>query len=267
MSFNNPTLRTPYSASLSGKAGLLEETLAILRLVAEGQDVEAVRAAVLEGDLLGKATHENRLSIWHKVHERYLTDWARAQQIAQMVSLQVERNAMSLLLFYEFCRSESILHEAVVGPVYGRFAAGFTGMEVSDLQTWLDTNEDAHPEVKRWSPQTRKKVLSNILTILRDFGLMSGTARKTFQSIYVPLPIFGYILYCLHDTPQPPGPRGVTTSPDWRLLFLDEDEVVALLDEATAAGYCSFKHQGEVMTLTLNWPNMEAYLGHFARQV
>jgi len=33
--------------------------------------------------------------------------------------------------------------------------------------------------------------------------------------------------------------------------------VVVLLDEATAAGYCTFKHQGGVHTLDLRYPPPE----------
>jgi len=158
-------------------------------------------------------------------------------------------------------------HDAIIGPVFGRFSGGFTGVEISDLQTWLDSVEADHLEIRRWSPQTRKKVLSNILTVLRDFGLMAGTARKVFQPVYLPLPVFGYVLYRLHDVPQLPGPRGVISAPDWRLFFQDEEDVIALLNEAAAAGYCTFKRQGDVMTLDLRWSTREAYVAAIAGQV
>jgi len=256
-----------YSASLSGKAGLLEETLTMLRLVSAGDDLDAVRAAIVEGDLLRKATYENRLSVWHKLHERYLVDWPRAVSLATMVAASLDNNSARLLIYYEFCRSEAILYDAIVGPVYERFNAGFSGIEIGDLQTWLDSAENRHPEIQRWSPQTRKKVLSNILTVLRDFGLMTGTARKNFERVYLPLSVFGYVLYRLHTAPQPPGPLGVVTSLDWRLFFQDEGDVVDLLDEATTVGYCTFKRQGEVMALALRWPDTEAYVAAITGKV
>ena len=261
------SVKQPYSASLSGKAGLLDETLTTLGLVVNGSDLEAVRAAIVEGDVLGKATHENRLSVWKKIHERYLTNWPQAVLLAKMVTASPDYNSARLLIYYEFCRSEPILYDAIVGSVYEQFSAGFTGVEISDLQTWLDSVETDHPEIRRWSPQTRKKVLSNILTVLRDFGLMAGTAHKVFQPVYLPVPVFGYVLYRLHDAPQPPGPRGVISASDWRLFFQDEEDVIALLDEAAAAGDCTFKRQGDVMTLALRWLNTEAYVAAIAGQV
>ncbi len=262
-----PSMNHLYSASLSGKAGLLAETLTVLQLIAKGNDLNAVRAAVVEGDSLGKATHENRLSIWSKIHERYLTHWPQAVLLARAVAATSDSNLARLLIYYEFCRSEPVLYDAIAGPIYTRFSAGFSGVEIGDLQTWLDTVEDSHPEVKRWSPQTRKKVLSNVLTVLRDFGLMAGTAHKMFQSVYLPLPVFGYVLYRLYDAPQPPGPRGVISALDWHLFFQDEEDVIALLDEAAAADYCTFKRQGDVMTLALRWLNTEAYVAAIAGKV
>ena len=256
-----------YSAGLSGKAGLLEETLIVLQRVAEGQSDEELRASILESDLLAKASHLNRRSVWEKIRHRYLSSSSNALRLAKMVMAVSGRTSKGLLVYYEFCCSEPVLFDAIVGPVYERFSSGFSSVQISDLQTWLDQVAPSHPEIEKWSPQTRKKVLSNILTILRDFGLMTGTAHKEFCRIHLPLPIFGYVLYRLYDSDYPPGPRGVIAAPEWQLFFQDESDVVTMLEEATTAGYCTFKKQGEVMTLTLTWPNSEAYVEAIARQV
>jgi hypothetical protein len=254
------SLSTTYSAGLSGKASLIDETLTVLRLVAEGQSLADIRAAVLDSDVLGKATQANRRSVWARIHQRYLADWSKACRLAALVNSLDDRNAGNLLIYSEFCLSDQVLFDAITGPIYERYESGFTGVEIDDLQTWLDSVEPAHPEVRKWSPQTRKKVLSNVLTVLRDFGFMSGVARKSFQPIYLPLPVFGYMLYRLSETSPMAGPRGVVAADSWRLFFLDEDDVLRLLGEATSAGYCTYKRQGDVMTLELTWPNLEAYV-------
>ena len=110
-------------------------------------------------------------------------------------------------------------------PVYDRYEAGFSGIEIADLQTWLDVDSTKHPEVNDWSPQTRKKVLSNILTVLRDFGLMTGVNRKTFERIYVPVVLAGYILYSLKTSLEQFGPRPVIEAPDWKLFFLWTNQI------------------------------------------
>ena len=259
-----PEIDSPYTTGLSGKAGLVKETVTALRLIAKGFTEDAVRAAFLEEDILGKDTYENRLSIWKKIHQRYLGNWNRAILLSRIISEENLGNT-KLFLYYEFCKVESILYDAIVSPICSRFAAGFNGVEISDLQAWLDNVETEHPEVTNWSPQTRKKVLSNILTVLRDFGLMSGVNRKSFEQVFVPASLAGYVLYSLQESLEKFGPRTVIESPDWRLFFLDESDVVTLLKELSHEGHCRFQKQGEVMTLDLKWPNLEGYVETITR--
>lgn len=261
------TVSSKYTSTLSGKAGLVEETFAVLRQVAHGVDKEALRTAVIEQDLLGKDTHHSRTAVWDKLNARYLADWQRAAHLAQLIAWIGDRAAAGLLLYYEFCLSDTLLFDAVTCLAYPRYAAGFSGLEISDLQAWLDEQEPEHPEICDWSPQTRKKALSNVLAVLRDFGLMSGVNRKTFQNVYLPTPVAGYVLYRLHQARPSLGPRGVLEAAEWRLFWQAEEDVLAVLGELDAAGYCTFKRQGEMMMLSLTWPDLEACIANITGKV
>jgi hypothetical protein len=255
-----------YTTGLSGKAGLVEETFTALRMISDGKDKEAVRFAFLQEDILGKDTHESRLSIWKKINQRYFGDWKRVQALSKLVTT-LPYDTARFLIYYEFCRSEPILYDAITTVAYKRFANGFNGVDIGDLQAWLDSLLESHPEVNDWSPQTRKKVLSNVLTVLRDFGWMSGVARKTFERVYVPPILAGYVLYSLKGSLDQFGPLSVIESSDWRLFFLDEGDIVSLLKELTHEEHCTFHKQGEVMSLDLKWQNLEEFVNAITRQV
>ena len=256
----NVNTLTKYSAALSSKAGLVDETLAALRIVVGGKSEDELRFAFLQEDLLGKDTHENRLTIWKRLHQRFFVDWRRTTLLAGMTAWVANYDHARLFIYYDFCLSEPILHDAVTNPVYERFANGFSGIEISDLQTWLDSMQTEHPEVNDWSPQTRKKVLSNVLTVLRDFGLMSGVSRKKFERVFVPVSLAGYVLYSLKERIDRFGPLTAIDAPDWRLFWLDRGDVINLLKELTREGYCVFQKQGEVMTLDIKWQSLEEYV-------
>lgn len=249
-----------YTATLSSKAGLVEETLAALRLVSDGKSEDDLRFAFLQEDLLGKDTHENRLTIWKRLHQRFFVNWKRTVTLAKMVNWVSNFNYARLFIYYDFCISEPILFDAVTKPVFNRFSNGFSGIEISDLQAWLDSIQIEHPEVSEWSPQTRKKILSNVLTVLRDFGLMSGVSRKKFERVFMPTSLAGYILYSLKDRLDQFGPFAVIDASDWQLFWLDQSDVLNLLKELTREGYCIFQKQGEIMTLNLKWQSLEAYV-------
>ena len=251
------TADVQYSSMLSGKGALLDETLAVLRQIDRGHSLDQVRAMVMDRDLLSKVTMRTREAVWKNIHARYLADGDHAHILARMVAHAPDRQTERLVLFYELCRSTPILRDTTIHCIYPRYAAGYSGIDKTDIQAYFDKIAVEHPELTAWSPQTRDKVVSNILTILRDFGLLEGSQRKQFSRLYVPLPAFVYVLYRLADdgiiTPQE-----LLKVEDWRLFFLEPDDVVALLDEATAVGHCTFKHQGDIYTLDLHYPSLEA---------
>ncbi len=211
----------------------------------------------MDDDLLDKMTLSTRESVWKHIHVRYLNDVNHARTLARLVTHAPDQQTGRLVLFYELCRSLPIVCGTTIRCVYPRYVAGYSTIAKSDIQRYFDDIVGEHPELKEWSSQTREKVVSNILTISRDFGLLKGAQRKHFSRLYVPLPAFVYILYRLAGD-------GLITSQellgveDWRLFFLEQADVVTLLDGATAAGHCTFKHQGDVYSLELHYPSLEA---------
>ena len=211
----------------------------------------------MDHDLLAKTTMSTRQSVWKHIHTRYLTDGDHARVLARMVVHAPDHQTERLVLFYELCRSSSILRDTTIYCVYPRYAAGYSSIDKTDIQGYFDDIAVAHPELTAWSPQTRDKVVSNILTILRDFGLLEGSQRKQFSRLYVPLPAFVYVLYRLAEDGLT-TPQEILDVEDWRLFFLEPADVVTLLDETTAAGHCTFKHRGDIYSLDLHYPSLEA---------
>jgi hypothetical protein len=255
-----------YSSTISGKGSLIEETLAVLQEIDQGHSPEQVRAMVIEDDLLGKMTRSTRESVWDNIHSRYLSDGNRASTLARMVVHAPDRQTRSLVLFYEFCRSSPLLSDVTIECVYPRYSAGFTGIDKTIIQQFFDEIATDHPELAEWSPQTRGKVVSNILTILRDFGLLHGAQRKQFSRLYVPLPAFVYVLYRLSDDGIAVARQMIAAS-DWQLFFLEQGDVIRMLEEATASGHCTFLHRGDIFALDLAYPSLEACVAALTEKV
>lgn len=246
-----------YSSMFSGKGSLLDESLAVLEQLAQGHTLSEVKAMVMQEDLLGKTTFSTRESTWDHIHTRYLSEANRAALLARMVANAPDRQTQRLALFYEMCRSLPIVYDTVIGCVYPRYAAGFSAIDKGDIQAYFDGIAIEHPELAGWSPQTREKVVSNILSSLRDFGLLEGTQRKQFIHVYVPLPAFVYVLYRLAGDGMATA-REVINALDWRLFLLEPDDVIGLLEEATTAGHCTFKRRGDILSLDFTYPSLEA---------
>ena len=248
---------TVYTSNLSRKGALLDETLVVLGQSHAGVSLETIRARILDEDLLQKTTRVTRQGIWEEIRGRYLTDDRILAPLARMVTRSQHHATARLVLFFEFCQSEPLLRDTVQQYIHPRYLSGFSGVGKSDIQKFFDELSLEHPEITDWSPQTRGKVVSNILSILRDFGLLEGTQRKTFARLYVPLPAFVYVLYRLRDQGLVAAPA-IVEADAWRLFLLEREDVIELLEESTAEGHCVFKHQGDVMDLEWAYPNLEA---------
>jgi hypothetical protein len=242
---------------LSGKGSLLDESLLVMQQLAQGRAVHEVKSMVMEEDLLGKATASTRASSWDHIHIRYLSPGSPTQALARMVAHAPDRQNQRLVLFYELCRSLPIVHDSVIDCVYPRYAAGYSELDASDIQAFFDAVSQDHREISTWSPQTRSKIVSNILSILRDFGLLEGTQRKRFVRLYVPLPAFVYVLYRLAGDGLTPAAELIAAD-DWKLYLLEREEILALLEEASAAGHCTYKRRGDIQSLDLTYPSLEA---------
>ena len=177
-----------------------------------------------------------------------------------------ERQTKKLVLFYELCQSTPILRDTTIRCVYPRYTAGYSAISKGDIQSYFDDIVPEHPELTEWSPQTRDKVAGNILTTLRDFGMLEGTQHKRFDRMYVPLPAFVYVLYRLMEN-GPVTPHCLLNTDDWQLLFLDQSDIVSLLDEAAVAGHCTFRHRGDIYTLDLRYPSLEVCVEALATEV
>ena len=255
-----------YSSMLSGKGALLNETVAVLAQIDDGRSIDQVRTMVMDHDLLSKITLLTRWSVWKQIHVRYLSDGERARVLARMVVHAPDRQTERLVLFYELCRSSPILHDTTIRCVYPRYAAGYSGIDKTHIHQHFDDISAEHPELMEWSPQTRDKVASNILTIARDFGLLEGAQRKQFSHLYVPLPAFVYVLYRLAGDGLT-TPREILEAEEWRLFLLESADVMTLLDEATKAAHCDFKHRGDVHTIDLHYPSLEVCVEVLTGQV
>ena len=79
--------------------------------------------------------------------------------------------------------------------------------------------QSAHPEVDNWSHSTREKLSRNVLTSLRDFGLLQGTVSKQIVEPIVPAVVVRHLIYLLQAEGTPP--EQIAHHPDWQLWLWD----------------------------------------------
>ena len=252
-----------YSSSFSGKAGLLEETRQVLFQLAAGHSLDEVRAMVVEQNILSKQSRYTRQGVWDAIRRRLIGigKEARIFRLARIVtSSDYTLQAKNLILFYELCRSQQLLADLTTDCLFSLYTSGRSSIDKVDILNWLQQVSDRHPEITTWSPQTQVKIASNYLSMVRDFGLLSGTQQKRFMQVYVPLPTFLYLLYDLHD--QGLSTRAILDSSIFHILLIDHEDLIMLLGDATRAGYITFRQSGDICDILFHYSSLDEVIQH-----
>ena len=152
-----------------------------------------------------------RLTRWHPP-AWVLDDLITFAQDGHQAELQA-----ALLL--HTARQDKLLYDIIQQIVVPHWFAAERELIRADVQRFLDEVQSAHPEVTGWSHSTREKLSSNVLTTLRDFGLLQGTVTKQIVEPIVPPVVVQHLIRLLQAEGIPL--EQVAHHPDWQLWLWD----------------------------------------------
>jgi hypothetical protein len=223
----------PYRPNNVSSAGLLNETRQFLRTYADVRDLAITRQQLIDGGLAqrSRATRTTLL----KVIQRRLVRWAPPAWVwDDLIAFAQDEIFPSLpaALLLHVARQDLILYDVVQHLIVPRWQSGEHIVVRADVQRLFDEALPAHPEIDQWTYQTRAKLAGTMLSILRDYGLLQGTARKRIIEPIVPLPVAQHVLHLLRA--EGIQESAIPTHPDWRLWLWDNGQVQSVLHTLAA---------------------------------
>lgn len=216
----------PYMASSALFSGIFAETRQFLNTYAQQRGavdarVEATKQALVAGEL-PQRSYASRKSIVQRIQSR-LTRWdPPAWVLDDLATFAREPSSLALkaALLMHVCRQDRLLYDLVTALVLPLWRNGPPYVDSAAVQRFLDDALPHHPEIEGWSRQTRTRLGSTTLTILRDYGLLQGKTRKQIVEPIVPDDVVLHVARLLRaegiDAAELP------THPDWRLWLWDE---------------------------------------------
>jgi hypothetical protein len=241
-----------YTSTLSNTVALLDETYQVMRQITLGNSLEDVRRQVIEDNLLGKKSERSRQNAWANVYFRYFShrDEGFIDLLTETITSSIPEKAKRLILFFELAQADALIHDLTIQLLFDLYEQGRSLVAKQDILEWMDQNNQTHPEIGEWAPQTRERMIRHYLSLARDFGLLEGSKHKSFTKPYVPLGAFLWALYRLRD--QGLSTKAIIESDEFKLFFMSQNDVVFLLNEATSSGYLSFRSAGDIYDLSFN---------------
>jgi hypothetical protein len=228
---------------------LIAETGAILRALASGAKFDVVRQAAMNGDLFQGRTRVTREGIWQQIQFRLFAHddtWLLDELQAALHAGEQSDEFRSLLYFVAVLR-DRFAFDVVVDLLWPRWLAGNTSVVTGDALGFLERSIPLHPEVANWTDSTRRKVAGNVLTTLRDFGLLRGAVKKSIIRPVMPDRTASAVLRVLVEEGK--AGQQVIDDPTWRLFLCREVDVNDVLLRLARQQVVRFERTGGTVLL------------------
>jgi BrxA len=242
----------PYSSRNTSKGALVDETAKVLNELLRADVIADVRRQVLTGSLLPQRSRNTRRHIWTAINRRYLNlmpNWA-VDDLAGSARGSLNNRSLISLIYLHFCLRDRLTYDFVTRVVWRHWLQNRLNISREDVLSFLDEAAGEHPQIRVWSTSSRLKLAGNVLTALRDFGMLEGVQRKLIIKPDLPA-VTAEHLVRLEATE---GLKGVEVlqSSDWKLFLRTENEVAELLQKLSSPGGIRFERVGT--TVLLNTP-------------
>ncbi|MDP9312055.1 MAG: DUF1819 family protein [Chloroflexota bacterium] len=198
-----------------------------LQAYSETGSVDDARALLVNGRL-PQRSRVTRSLIVRIIHNR-LMKWNPPVWVLDdlaAASQQTDATAFRALLLVHYARQETLVYDAVQHIIGVGWERGDLHIRRDDVQRFLDTMLPTHPEIAGWSYETRVKLAGNLLTTLRDYGLLIGNAVKRVVEPTIDERAVGHLWRLLEEEGVPE--QRIAAHPDWRIWLLSPARVEQL---------------------------------------
>lgn len=209
-----------YATKSTSKTGLLDETRLFLTTYASLGDLKATHRALIDGGL-PQRSRSTRQTIVDNIKKRLISWNPPAWVVDDLAAFAQEEAPVALqaALLIHVPRQDRLLYDVVQQLIVPRWETGATLVLREDVQRYLDDKTPTHPEIGTWTHGTREKLAGNLLSILRDYGLLKGKERKQIVEPVVPAHVVQHLARLLQAAGIAAGE--LAHHPDWRLWLWD----------------------------------------------
>jgi hypothetical protein len=248
-----------YSSRIIKATALLPDTRALLLNWDESQSAEDNLSRMRAENLFGKASRSRIADMLAIFKQRYLGDAVVMSGLVALAKGGLPNDALDRILYFLSARNDALLHDAVTEFLLPAYQRGQTEVTTDKVVAWLRDlmRDDRMGPGRAWSDETTLHVAQHLLTTLRDFGVLQGTARKRITLPYLPLTSFCFIAY-LRQRELTSGELLLHDS-EWGLFFLPSLGVERMFLEAHQEHLLEYHAAGRIIRIEFPSPSLHAY--------
>lgn len=238
----------PYNGRYITKGAMIAEAGNLIGALTSGLPLAGARARVLDGTLFPQRARASRERMWDVISHAYLSGppWVLTE-LQETYQVGPQSREFVSFLYLLFALRDHLTYDFVTQTLWAKWSARQLAVSSEDLFGLIDQAGETQPQVARLASATRVRLAQNILTSLRDFGLLTGARNKALVRPVLPLPTAEHLLHILTAE----GLRGaeVVRDPTWRLFLCQESDVADVLGRLAQARRIRFEKVGGTVVL------------------
>lgn len=246
-----------YTSKIIKAGALIDDTKMMLANWEDDQSVRHNLVRLRTQNIFGKATRSRIEDILAIFRQRYLKN----PEIVKALKLFITRTALSdasnRILFYFAAQNDILLYDTITKFLIAMKNQGIEEINPQMLEDWINQLVAGGRTTTKWSEKTILRCSQELLSTLRDFGLLEGVKLKRLAPFYLPVEAFAFIAFIIFQDVAS-GER-LLHHPDWKLFFLSEKAVERFLMEAHQLHLLEYHVAGTVTRLTFPAANLEEY--------
>ncbi len=237
---------TSYTTQLLKGAAALDDTRRVVELWDTQLEPQANLERLAAKNPLGKRSRSRLDDLLYWVIQRRFVD-PGPHLMPVLRGLLHDHRAFREACYYEASRADALIAGFVESPLWSWWQQGRLAVGVDDAVGWLHELADSG-QTPGWSDSVVTRLAQNLLTALRDFGILTGAPRCHRKEFALPAMTargFAYVAWREHE--QGASSRALTTGGVWRRWLLDDTAVEALFNQSARLGVLQLSRAGSAV--------------------
>lgn len=246
-----------YTSKIIKAGALLADTKTMLAQWDENLSVSENLDRFRRENIFGKASRSRIEDILAIFRQRYLKSESVTRSLVTLVHGGFPSEALDRILYFFTAQADPLLHDVVTEVLAHFHTIGKVDVTPGDIRAFLTRWISEGKVAGQWSENTLVRATRELLSTLRDFGILQGAVNKSLAPVYLPVEAFAYLAFYLQQR-QPSG-KLLLDDPEWQLFFLSHQAVEQFFFEAHQHHLLEYRAAGSIIRITFPNNSLEEY--------
>lgn len=248
-----------YTTRISRALSLINETKIFFQEMETGKTIDQIHRMALEDNIFDKTSLESRKKVFSVIKNRFVVNpEVNHKMLQKIINTNLDGGIKSLVIYYYFCKSEFIVYDITTKLLYNMLLDGKSIVTKKDVHAFFEKQSKNHEEIGKWTESNREHIIQHYLAIMKDFGFLRGSLKKQFNIPFIPTEVILFILFEKLDKKM--NVKQIIKSDDFKLFFLEKDELIHYFEEGARMGYIRFNYTKDIYDLDNLGMTQEEYV-------